>query len=124
MARILVIDDEEVVRRPISDLLRMDGHDVEEAGDGQAGLELYRKAPADVVITDIFMPEKDGLELIQELKKMYPDVKIIAISGVGIRQELDIVSLTKQLGALYAFEKPFDMHELINAVNELLAENG
>ncbi len=121
MARILVIDDEHRVRQMLRDMLTGAGYEVVEAESSEDGIRLFRQAPTDVVITDIFMPTEGGLEVIRELTSQYPDVKIIAISGVRIMDELDIVSLSKRYGALYAFEKPFGKKEMLEAVETLLA---
>jgi CheY-like chemotaxis protein len=83
MARILLIDDDEPVRTTLRLTLEHFGHTVIEARDGTEGLALFQHANADLVITDIVMPEKDGLEVLRELRRMHPSVKIIAISGPG-----------------------------------------
>jgi CheY-like chemotaxis protein len=81
MARILVIDDERIIRTIVKHALEEDGHEVIEAGDGEEGIQLYRKNPTDLVVTDIIMPRKEGIETIKELRRNYPDIKIIAMSG-------------------------------------------
>ena len=83
MARILVIDDEELARFTLREILEAAGHEVIEASNGNEGTAFQRANPCDVVITDMIMPEKEGLETIVELKGEYPDLKIIAISGGG-----------------------------------------
>jgi two-component system response regulator (stage 0 sporulation protein F) len=114
------MDDEEHVLIMLQKLLEKSGYEVEVASDGKEGTEKYSKNPPDLVIVDIFMPEKDGLSVILELRRDYPDAKIIAISGVGIRNDVDIVKLTKQYGANQAFEKPFENKDLLEAVADLL----
>ena len=104
-------------------MLQKAGYEVEEASNGEEGVEKYNQNPADVVIVDMLMPTKSGLEVIQELKRDSPTVQIIAISRFGIRQEPDMISLARQYGACRAFEKPFHMEELLNAVEELLEED-
>ncbi len=84
------------------------------------GLQLYREEPVDLIITDVFMPEKEGLETIRELRSEYPEVKIIAISGGGKNINLDFLPLAKQLGALRTLKKPFDRQEMLDAVQEVL----
>ena len=118
MARILIIDDEEVVRMAIRKMLELAGYEVVEAPDGEQGVQLYRQAPADLVITDIQMPRKNGLEVIQELRHDFPKVKIITITG----QESEALSIANQLDVRHIFTKPFRMHELLKAVEELLEE--
>ena len=123
MPRVLIIDDEAIIRGVVRETLKRlpeAGLEIEEAEDGKEGLELCRKEPFDLVITDVFMPQIDGLQLIQILKKNYPNTRTIAISGVGLRAELDIVSLTKGYGADRAFEKPFAPEELLEATKKLL----
>ena len=93
MARILIIDDDEQVRRYLRKILEAQGHEVVAASDGKLGIELCREEPTDLIITDIFMPEKEGLETIGELRRDYPDVKIIAISGGGRTGNLDFLPL-------------------------------
>ena len=118
MARILVIDDDEVVRSTIRKMLQMAGYEIEEAFDGEEGVKLYNQDPTDVVITDIMMPEKSGFETIQEIRSNFPDAKIIAITGGG----LHLLPVAHDLGALRIFEKPFHIKELLETVKELLEE--
>ncbi|MCK4486272.1 MAG: response regulator [Desulfobacterales bacterium] len=120
MAKILIIDDEEQVRLYLRKILEPEGHEVEEASDGKVGIRLYREEPADLIIMDIFMPEKEGFETIRELRRDYPDVKIIAISGGGKRVDLEILPMAKRFGALRALAKPFTRQEMLDAVQEVL----
>lgn len=125
MARILVIDDEEPIRRLLRTLFEKDGHEVLEASDGNIGLRLYRDDPADIVITDLIMPEKEGIETIMELRREYPEVKIIAISGggeVGVAGQY--LPLAKAMGVRHIFPKPIELEGLREAVFELLGEEG
>ena len=122
MARILVMDDEEHVQIMLQKLLEHSGYEVEVASDGKEGTEKYKENPPDLAIVDVFMPEKDGLSVILELRRDYPDAKILAISGVGIRDYVDIVTLTKQYGADHAFEKPFMNKDLLKAIGDLLED--
>ena len=122
MARILIIDDDVPVRRIICRMLEREGYDVIEASDGDLGVKMYSDQPTDLVITDIVMPNKEGLETIKELKKKYPDVKIIALSGGGQIPGRHYLQLAKKLGALCTFEKPFNWQQLIKSVNEILAK--
>jgi len=121
MQRILVIDDHIELRQMLRQILEREGYEVEEAGDGKVGIVLYRRAPADLIITDVVMPEKDGVEIIRELKRDFPDVRVIAISGgsrtLGAQYCL---AAMKALGALYVLTKPFGRKELLEAVHELL----
>jgi CheY-like chemotaxis protein len=122
MARILVIDDDRKLRDVISRALERAGHNVFEADDGDAGVRLYREHGADVIITDIFMPERDGLETIQQLRREYSGVKIIAISGGDRTQRFDLRQDAEILGASRTLLKPFDQAVLVSMVRELLGE--
>lgn len=122
MKSILVIDDNIYVRSLLREMLELANYDVTEAPNGEVGARLFRQAPVDLVITDIFMPEKEGLETIRELRRDFPEVKIIAISGGGSRGDLAFLPTAKKLGAHYTFAKPFEMDEMLAAVHELLDE--
>jgi CheY-like chemotaxis protein len=119
MATILVIDDQEPVRSLLRLVLEGAGHDVLEASNGRLGLELYQKGSADLIITDIFMPEMTGLELMLELTRNFLNVKVIAISG-GLEGEGGLTA-AKLLGVRQTFQKPLDMEELLSAVRYDLA---
>lgn len=114
MATILVIDDQEAVRTLLRGVLEEAGHHVLEAGNGRIGLEVYRAQPADLVITDIDMPEMNGLDLMLELTHHFMNVKVIAISG-GLEGSRDL-NVAKLLGARQTFQKPFEMKALLRAV--------
>lgn len=120
MARILVIDDDDTVRLSVRLALEDADHKVEEAADGLEGMNLFRNHPADLVITDIFMPEKEGLETIDEIKQVAPQTKIIAISGGGRMDPEDYLEIAMRVGADYSLLKPFDIQVLVNAVDDLL----
>ena len=81
MKRLLVIDDDDQMRQMLKQMLERAGYEIIDAPDGQTGIELYRQNPTDLIITDLIMPQKDGMETIIELKRDFPNVKIIAISG-------------------------------------------
>ena len=119
MARILVLDDEEHMREAVRLALERDGHDVSEAADGATGLNVVRDRHVEVVITDLIMPNMDGTEVIRDLRRDVPAVKIIALSGRGgisIKANLDRALLT---GADRALMKPCDFVELRRTVHEL-----
>ncbi len=121
MPRVLVIDDDEQIRSLLRAILEREGYEVETAADGAQGLNFFRKDPADLVITDILMPEKEGLETIRELCDEFPDAKIIAISGGGSLAHPEVyLELCKKFGALRTFQKPVDRHELVTAVREII----
>ncbi len=119
MATILVIDDQESIRALLRVALKVAGHEVLEASNGRLGLEVYRERSADLIITDIIMPEMDGLELMLELTRGFLNVKVIAMSG-GL-ESAGPLNVAKLLGARQTFQKPFDMNQLLSAVRyELL----
>jgi DNA-binding NtrC family response regulator len=121
MARILVIDDERIIRTIVKHALEEDGHEVIEAGDGEEGIQLYRKNPTDLVVTDIIMPRKEGIETIKELRRNYPDIKIIAMSGGGKISSVDYLKLARQFGAMGTYDKSSNWGELVKMVRELLS---
>jgi len=121
MKRILVIDDDVQVRQMLRQMLEREGYEVVDAPDGKEGIRLYRDEPADLIITDIIMPEKEGIGTIFELRRDFPDVKIIAISGGGrLVNKNDCLDLCRAKG-IPAFSKPFDRKELLEAIQKLLA---
>jgi len=119
--RILVIDDEESVRFVVQEILAFAGYEVTTAPNGKVGLQLFRKDPTDLIITDIFMPEMEGLETIRELRREFPQLKIIAMSGGGESGMLSFLTYAKRFGALRTLRKPFSRQELLTTVQELLA---
>ena len=121
MARILVVDDEELARFTIRDILETAGHEVVEAANGNEAIESQKANPCDLMITDIIMPEKEGVATIIELKRDYPDLKIIAISGGGRTKNLDFLQLADEFGADKILAKPFSEDELLERVNDCLS---
>ncbi len=121
MARILIIDDELPMRSLIRLILEQSGHDVADAQDGDEGIKLQKAQPADLVITDLIMPEKEGFETIMELKTDFPDTKIIAISGGGqFLDKDDFLRIANKLGADYTLAKPFERKDLLKVTGQLL----
>lgn len=118
--RVLVIDDDEQMRLLLRQIMEWRGYDVAEAENGKIGLRLQRQDPADLVITDLIMPEQEGLETISALKKEFHGVKIIAISGGGRIGPDAYLPAARELGADRIFTKPFDVGEIITAVNDLM----
>ncbi len=119
--RILVIDDEEQMRSMLRLMLEDEGFEVSEAPDGKVALWIYKEKPSDLIITDLLMPEKEGIETIMELKKNFPDVKVIAISGGGKGGLKTYLDLARKSGADSALAKPFEKEELLKAVKGLLS---
>ncbi len=121
MPQVLVIDDNDQLRDVIKETLSRAGYETLVASDGKEGVDLYRKEKPDLIITDIIMPEKGGPEVIFELQKEFPDIKIIAMSGGGRisgQEYLDSIAMFSDLK--YTFEKPFAMNDLLKAVKDLV----
>jgi YesN/AraC family two-component response regulator len=120
MANILIIDDEDLVRRSVRKILEKEGHTIAEASSGQEGLKLVYNHPFDLLITDIFMPETDGLEVIQKLHQENPNLKILAITGGGATGGFNFLPQAKAFGAHATLHKPFLRDELIEALKVAL----
>jgi DNA-binding response OmpR family regulator len=120
MAKILVLDDEASIVLMIKKMLEKAGHEVDMALNGKDGMILFEQNKPDLLITDIIMPEKEGLETIFELRQKYPDLKIIAISGGGRISPEGYLPGAKLLGADMVFQKPLDQKEFLQAVATLL----
>ena len=114
MASILIIDDENTTRVFLRSVLETEGYEITEAANGRIGLELYRQKPTDLVITDIIMPELNGLDMLLELTREFLRAKVIAISGAG--EEKNVLDVAKLLGARQTFQKPFSVSKLLGAV--------
>lgn len=122
MARIIIIDDEDNFRSALSQTLAALGHFVVEAGDGDEGLALVRNGGIDLVMTDIVMPNKEGLEVLMEMRRDYPHVKVIAMSGGGRQHQADnYLHLARLMGALRVLEKPFELATLLEAIDAALS---
>jgi CheY-like chemotaxis protein len=120
MARILIIDDESQIRSMLRLMLERVGYEIAEAPDGIEGIRRYRENPADLIITDLIMPNKDGIGMIIDLKKEFPKVKIIAMSGGGVNRPEGYLDGAKKLGATRTLTKPIDREEMLKAVKESL----
>ena len=117
MAQILVIDDDVMLQRVLKEILHFLGHEVRQAFDGKEGVRLFRESPPDLVLTDILMPEQDGLQTIRELRRECPEVKIIAMSGGSLFwPEMDSLSCAARFGARHVLRKPFAPDELREAL--------
>lgn len=119
--RILVTDDDEKVRQATLDILRHEGYEVAGARDGNELLRAYRDQAADLVLCDLFMPGKDGLEVIGELLKNFPQARIIAMSGGGDIGVLSVLQMARILGAKDILAKPFGREKLLEMVKRVLA---
>ncbi len=120
MTRILLIDDDEFVRESLSIVLEDAGYEVTTADNGKTGIKQLTQQKFDVMITDVVMPEKDGIEVLMEAKRNYPDTKVIVISGGGRINVKDYLSVAEQLEAHGVLAKPFTNQELLGKVSELL----
>ena len=121
MARVLVVDDEPAVRSVVEQTMIRFGHDVITATDGLDALEKLSLGRFDLVITDMVMPEMDGVKLISHIQERYPNVKIIAISGGGINHTpQDCLGMAVKAGAVKTLMKPFMLSELSSMTTELL----
>jgi CheY-like chemotaxis protein len=120
MARILLVDDEALLRRTLRAVLEKAGHSVAEAADGALAVEMFKAAPFDLVLTDIIMPNREGVETIRDLREIDPDLPIIAISGGGASGGGLFLKLAGQLGADRTLAKPVRPAELVAVVESLL----
>jgi len=120
MALILIIDDESQIRSMLKLMLEREGHEVIEAPDGIEGIRTYRQNPADLIITDLIMPNKDGIGMIIDLKKEFPNVKIIAMSGGGLNKPEGYLKGAQKLGAVCTLTKPIDRDEMLRAIKNVL----
>ncbi|NCQ35180.1 response regulator [bacterium] len=120
MATILLVDDDDQVRMMLSEVIAKEGHTMVEAADGNQAVRLYDPDTIDLVITDIVMPEKEGLETIREIRAVNPDVRIIAISGGGRIKPEDYLDWANRIGVDRTFAKPVRRVDLLKAVNDLL----
>jgi CheY-like chemotaxis protein len=122
--RILVVDDNEQLRRLTRLTLGLEGFEVVEASNGREAIQKFEAEPVDVVVTDLFMPEEDGLELIGRLRQFIPRVPIIAISGGGSLRNNASLQAAGMLGADDVLEKPFDPDDLAAMIRRVLAAAG
>ena len=121
MSAILVVDDDLSVLDVMSEMLRLEGHVVTVAENGKEAIDQVAANNIDLVITDLIMPEKEGLETIADIRRSHADMPIIAISGGGRLGPMDYLETAKFIGADATLAKPFARAELIEAVDGLLA---
>jgi DNA-binding NtrC family response regulator len=122
MPKILLVDDNDTLRGALGMKLEELGYEVMQADNGKVALELQQRQPVDVLLTDMIMPEREGLEIIQEFKRSYPEVVTIAMSAGGRLSAKDILKAARQLGASYTLAKPFTPDELAETVAKALGK--
>lgn len=120
MKRVLVIDDDQYIQELLKLALEKAGYEAMVADNGDMGLDIHRETPADLIITDLFMPGKEGTQLLMEMRDEFPQTKVIVISGGGGIEGVDFLKLASHLGATQVFQKPFTITELLEAVREAL----
>ena len=120
MRRILVIDDDDLVRDTLLRILARAGSDVAGAKDGREGVDRFRESPPDLILTDVIMPDQDGIETIVELRRLDPKLPIIAISGGGRAKAMQFLDAAHKLGANKVMSKPVKQADLLTAISELL----
>jgi DNA-binding NtrC family response regulator len=118
--RIMVVDDDASIRRTLQILLSKAGYEVIQASDGLEAVRLWREKGGDLVITDLHMPKKDGIETIIELLSHTPGIRIIAMSGGGQTKRLDLLGNVALLGSVLSIEKPFTLTEMMTMVDRAL----
>jgi CheY-like chemotaxis protein len=120
MQKILIIDDNSAVRSTMARILELAGYETITASDGNEGLIRMRQDKPDLIITDIIMPEKEGIETIRQILIERPGAKIMAVSGGGRHANMDFLEVARKLGAMEVLEKPFEPDELVNRVSRCM----
>jgi CheY-like chemotaxis protein len=123
MAEILIADDDDTLRLALHRMLTKRGHRVTHVDDGVKALEVLERQRFDLAIVDIIMPRKDGIELTIEIKKLYPGLPIIAISGGGRVSNMELLDIAQSFGAGSTLQKPFSFVKLRETINDLLVSN-
>ncbi len=123
MAKILIIDDDEIILNVFNRFLTGKGHDVTVAPDGRKGLRALEREAVDLVITDIMMPETDGLEVVMAIRGKGTDIPVIAISGGMHAMPMDFLPMAKKFGAEQVLYKPVELDDLLAAVNNALGSD-
>ncbi len=124
MQKILIIDDEPHILLMLKKMLERVGYEIEIATNGIEGIKLFKESGSDLVITDIIMPEKEGLETIREMRRIKSDLKIIAMSGGGKVSADNYLQIARIFGAAKSIAKPFTQKEMVSAVQSLLGGEG
>lgn len=122
MALVLIVDDDPQMLRLLTDVVELDNHDVLLAQDGALAMDFFNHQQPELMITDILMPNKEGLELISEVREKYPDIKIIAYSGGGSSDPESYLEFATGMGADRVFSKPMPLGELRQEIQNLLSD--
>ena len=122
MARILVVDDDARLTAVLRDILTQAGHEVQTAYNGEEACKAFRRLPVDLLITDMLMPEKEGIETITSLRRVCPGLRIIAISGGGQESPTFYLEMAREFGADVTLQKPFSKAQLLQAVEGLIMQ--
>jgi len=120
ITRILLIDDDPLARNILRQILELDGHMVVDAANGAVAMQRWSEQPADLIVTDILMPEKDGLEVIRELRRQCPQLKVIAVSGGNRKIGFDALDVASRFGATATLEKPFQLDTFRSTIEHVL----
>ncbi len=120
MPSILIIDDDDSLRDALRRTLHKEGYTIMEANEGGRGLKEFASSAADLILLDMFMPDKDGIETIMELRRTHPGARVIAMSGGGFKGTVDVLHVAKKLGVRQTLSKPFTREQLLEAVSEEL----
>ena len=120
MSRILIVDDDPDILQTLRRVLESQGHTVSEALDGKAALRYFAGDPADLVISDIYMPDMDGIEFLIRVREAFPEAKVLAMSGGGHLTKERVLGAASMLGATGVLEKPFTIEDVLEAVKEAL----
>lgn len=120
MARVLVIDDDPNILRNVTEILEDEGHEVLQAGGGKSALDLIEQREPDLIVSDVYMPDMDGIELLIRLQTERPEIPVVAVSGGGHMPKEELLGNASMLGAVAVLEKPFTVEGLIEVVNRAL----
>ncbi|MEX0299127.1 MAG: response regulator [Kordiimonas sp.] len=120
MARVLVIEDDELARESVTLMLEESGHEVAMADDGDVGLKMFSEEPYDLVVTDLIMPEVNGMDVLSQIKQEHPDTRVIVISGGGRLTPISYLDVAMKLGADDVLTKPFTAFELTSSAAMVL----
>ncbi len=123
MAQILIVDDDPDLLSSLRDLLEDAGHDVTEESDGARALRRFAGRPSDLVITDIYMPDMDGIQFLMRVREAFPEAKIIGMSGGGYLPGESVLEAARALGAVGVLEKPLDADEVVRLVASALNDD-